>query len=71
METPAGHKPIFSEVYGQRGQVDLIDYQSMCYNGLKYLLVYQDNFSKFVDCRPLPDKRKRTVARALLDILTL
>ena len=68
---PAGHKPIISEVYGQRGQADLIDYQSMCYNGLKFLLVYQDHFSKFVDCRPLPDKRKRTVARALLEILTL
>ena len=68
---PAGHNPILSKNYGERGQADLIDYQSMAFNGLKYLLVYQDHFSKLVDCRSLPDKKKSTVARALLDIFLL
>ena len=67
----AGHKPIISEMYSERGQADLINYQSMCYKELRYLLVYQYHLSEFVDCRPFLEKRRRTIARALLEILTL
>ena len=66
----AGHKPILSNQFGERGQADLIDYQSLEFNGYKYLLVYQDHCTKFVECCPLKNKRKRTTSRALIDIFT-
>ena len=67
----AGHKPILSKQYGERGQADLVDYQAMEFEGFKYLLVYQDHCTKLVNCAPLRDKIKRTVALALLKMFTL
>ena len=66
----AGHKPILSNQFGERGQADLIDYQSLEFNGYKYLLVYQDHCTKFVECCALKNKKKRTTSRALIDIFT-
>ena len=66
----AGHRPILSKAYGERGQADLVDFQAVEFEGYKYLLVFQDHLTKFVDCLPLRDKRKATVARALLKIFT-
>ena len=35
-------RPILTSDYGSRGQVDLMDMQSMVHNGFKRIMVYQD-----------------------------
>ena len=65
-----GHKPILSNQFGERGQEDVIDYQLLEFNGYKYLLVYQDHCTKFIEGCPLKNKEKRTASRALIDIFT-
>jgi hypothetical protein len=48
--------------------MDLIDMQSLSYNDYRYIMVYQDNMTKFVVLWPLKSKRATDVAMQILDI---
>ena len=50
------------------GQVYLIDMQSQQDGTYKWILNYQDHFTKFLHLRPLERKSAADVATALLDI---
>eukprot|EP00873_Tetraselmis_striata_P034348 jgi/Tetstr1/454612/TSEL_041504.t1 len=43
-------------MFGARGQIDLIDYQSSEYKGYRFLLTYIDHGIKFCFCTPIPNK---------------
>ena len=64
-------KPIVSKEFNSRGQMDLIDMQSLSYNEYRYIMVYQDHMTKFVVLRPLKSKRETDVAMQILDIFLL
>ncbi|XP_068209297.1 KRAB-A domain-containing protein 2-like [Palaemon carinicauda] len=64
-------KPILSTEFSSRGQVDLIDMQSMSYRTFKWIMVYQDHLTKFCVLRPLTSKRAAEVAFQLADIFLL
>ena len=54
-----------------RGQVDLIDMQSQPDGEFKFILNYQDHFSKFCILRPLKHKTASSVAKVLVEIFSL
>lgn len=64
-------KPILSNELNSRCQVDLIDFQGRPDGEFKYVLVYQDNLTKFVQLRPLRSKRAVEVAERLYEIFTI
>ncbi|XP_018564473.2 KRAB-A domain-containing protein 2-like [Anoplophora glabripennis] len=64
-------KPILSGEMNARCQVDLIDMQSQGDNQYKFILVYQDHRTKFVQLRPLKTKTAKEIAYVLLDIFTI
>ena len=64
-------RPILVHEYGSRGQVDLVDMQSMVYQGCKWIMVYQDNLTKLCLLKPLQSKRAAEVAMQLMDIFLL
>ena len=64
-------RPILANDFGSRGQVDLIDMQSMPKGQYKWIMVYLDHLSKFCILRPLSSKRAAEVAFQLLDIFLL
>jgi len=45
-------KPILSNTFNSRAQMDLIDMQSLSDGEWKWIMVYQDHFTKFVSLRP-------------------
>ncbi len=51
--------------------MDLIDMQTLADGEFKWLLVYQDHFTKFVQLRPLKAKSAIEVATALFDIFSV
>ncbi|XP_068204787.1 KRAB-A domain-containing protein 2-like [Palaemon carinicauda] len=55
-------KPILSTEFSSRGQVDLIDMQSMSCRTFKWIMVYQDHLTKLCVLRPLTSKRATEVA---------
>ena len=55
-------KPILSSEMNTRCQVDLIDMQSQGDDQYKFILVYQDYLTKFVQLRLLMNKRAEEVA---------
>ena len=57
--------------YGSRGQVDLVDMQSMPNGQFKWIMVYQDHLTKFCVLRSLTSKRACEVGFQLLDIFLL
>ena len=61
-------RPIVEKGYLKRGQVDLIDMQSRPDGQFKYILVFQDHFSKRVSLRSLRKKSGLDVAEALIKI---
>ncbi|XP_058789958.1 KRAB-A domain-containing protein 2-like [Phymastichus coffea] len=61
-------KPILSTEMNSRCQVDLIDMQSQPDRVFKFIMVYQDHLTKFVQLRPLMCKKADLVAYHLLDI---
>ena len=61
-------KPIRSKYLGSRGQVDLVDMQSMAVRNFCWIMVYQDHLTKFCILRPLASKRAAEVAYQLIDI---
>ena len=66
----AGVKNIITFGFGVRGQVDLIDFQSMPDGSFVFLLNLIDHGVKKLTCIPLVAKRASTVAFALLPIFT-
>ena len=64
-------KPILSKQFNQRGQIDLIDMQSLPDGEYRWILVYQDHFTKFVVLRPIKQKSAVCVVEALFNIFTL
>lgn len=67
----AGHQPIITRGFGKRGQIDLIDFQSMPDGNFKYLCNYIDHGIKFAFSIPIVSKRPSTVAFVLLQIFTI
>ena len=67
----AGLKSIIAYEFGQRGQMDLIDLQSIADGEFKYLLNYIDHCTKYLFCIPLTSKRADAVAQALVSIFTI
>lgn len=64
-------RPILTREYGSRGQVDLVDMQSMPHNQYKWIMVFQDHLTKYCILRPLSTKRASEVAYQLTDIFLL
>ena len=64
-------KPILTPNAMSRGQVDLIDMQSQPDGEFKFVLVYQDHFTKYVILRPLKQKTARAVAECLIEIFSI
>ena len=64
-------KPIVSKEFNSRGQMDLIDMQSLSYDDHRYIMVYQDNMTKYFVLWPLKSKRTTDVAMQILDIFLL
>jgi hypothetical protein len=66
-----GIKPIITHDFGTRGQVDLIDFQSMPDDDFRFLLNYIDHGVKFLFSIPLTCKHASCIAVALLEIFTV
>jgi hypothetical protein len=66
----AGIKNIITEGFGVRGQVNLIDFQSMLDSPFKFLINYIDHGVKKLTSIPLTSKRASSVAFALFTIFT-
>ena len=62
---PKTVKPIFSDDYGHRGQIDLIDMSMQPDGDSKWIGVYQDHFTKFCILFPLKSKSAANVGEAL------
>jgi hypothetical protein len=60
-------KPIISNGFGSRGQIDLIDFQSIEYMGYKWVMHYQDHSNKFTVLEALTFKKSELVAEKLFD----
>ena len=61
---------IFSEM-NLRARVDLTDMKSQSDGDLKWILVYQDHLTKFVQLRSVKSKRPREMAYQLFDIFSI
>lgn len=61
-------KPILSNGFNVRGQVDLIDFQSCPDGEYKFLMNLQDHGTKFLHLRPLSSKHAVNVAEELFKI---
>jgi hypothetical protein len=66
-----GVRPILTIGFGTRGQVDLIDFQSLPNGEFKYLLNYIDHGIKFLFSFLLKFKRASCITYVLLDIFTV
>ncbi|CAN0008561.1 unnamed protein product, partial [Heterosigma akashiwo] len=64
----AGYRPILTEGFNSRAQMDLIDFQSNADGSFKFVLSYQDHAIKFAHFRALTDKSAASVAQELLAI---
>lgn len=64
-------RPIKSTEFNSRCQVDLIDMQSQADGQYKFIMVYQDHLTKFVQLRALKTKRAEEVGYHLLNIFTI
>ena len=64
-------RPILAKDFSSRGQVNLIDMQSMAHMGYKWIMVYQDHLTKFCVLRSLTSKRAAEVAYQLMDVFLL
>jgi hypothetical protein len=67
----AGIKPIITHNFGTRGQVNLIDFQSMPDSNFCFLMNYIDHSVKFLFSIPLTGKRSSCITVALLEIFTV
>ena len=64
-------RPILSKDFSSRGQVELIDMQSMAHMNYKWIMVYQDHLTKFGVLRYLTSKCAAEVAYQLMDVFLL
>ncbi|KRZ61241.1 KRAB-A domain-containing protein 2 [Trichinella nativa] len=64
-------KSIVSSSIMSRGQVDLINYQTLPDGKFNYVMTYIDHFSKFCVLRPLKSESSAEVAHNLLDVFLL
>src|ERR1700761_5620975 len=64
-------RPLITKDFGSRGQVDLVDMQSLPNGQYKWIMVYQDHLTKFCILRPLTSKRAAKVAHQLMDIFLI
>jgi len=71
IKKPLVVKPFVCSELNSRCQVDLIEFQSFPDEKFKYIMIYQDNLTKFVVLRPLQHKLVEEVACNLIDIFTL
>ena len=67
----AGHQPIISKGFGSRGQIDLIDMQSMPDGLFKYILNYTDHGSKMPYLFALSNKEVKCVSYILFRLFTM
>jgi hypothetical protein len=67
----AGIRNIVTAGFGKRGQIDLIDFQSMPDGPFNFLLNYIDHGVKVLISIPIVAKRASCFAAALLNIFTL
>lgn len=67
----AGLRPIITNGFNVRGQVDLVDFQSMPDGEFRFLLNYIDHGIKFLFSIPIVRKRASCIAIALLQIFTI
>ena len=58
-------KPIIFSDMTFRAQVDVIDMQSHVYRENKWIVVYQDHITKYVQLRPVTSKRALGIAYQL------
>ncbi|KAL1488341.1 hypothetical protein ABEB36_014818 [Hypothenemus hampei] len=63
-------RPLISKDLNQRGQIDLIDFQSLPDGDYKFILHYQEHLTKYSLLRPLTSKRAIDVAKELLKIFS-
>lgn len=61
-------KPMVFDCFNSRAQLDLIDMQTQADGNFRFIFVYQDHLTKFVNLRPLTSKRADEVAYTLLDV---
>lgn len=61
-------RPILSSSLNERGQVDLVDFQSLPDEDYKFILHYKEHLTKFSFFRPLKCKKASEVAMELLHI---
>ncbi|XP_063827754.1 uncharacterized protein LOC135077121 [Ostrinia nubilalis] len=61
-------KPLVSDDFNRRGQIDLVDFQTSPDQEFKWLLQYQDHLTKFSFLRPLKSKQAKEVAIEMLKI---
>jgi hypothetical protein len=66
-----GLQPIVTHGFGTRGQIDLIDFQSMPDGSFHFLLNYIDHGVKFLFSIPIVPKTASSIAIALLQIFTI
>lgn len=64
-------KPILSHELNSRCQIDLIDFQTAADGKYKFILVWQDNLTKFVQLRALESKRGVEIAQHMIDIFCI
>lgn len=64
-------KPILSKEFNERGQVDLVDYQSTPDGEFKFVLNYQDHLTKFTILKALKTKTANEVAENLVEIFSI
>ena len=63
-------RPILTSEFASRGQIDLIDLQSMPHNSFSWIMVYKDHLTKFCVLRCLTSKRATEVPFQLADIFS-
>ena len=61
-------KPILTDDFNCRAQVDLICYESEKDGDFAYVMSYQDHLTKYVSLRALKSKRSEEVAYHMIDI---
>lgn len=53
----------------QNTSIDLIDYTNNSYGMMRYIIVWIDNFSRFMYATPVPNKEATTIAKSFMETL--
>lgn len=68
---PPVTSPIVSRYFGQRAQIDLIDFRIHNFPNCAFILNYQDNLTRFCILKPLPNKEADTIINCLGEIFCI